>query len=88
VLPLLIFAGAKMLKLEEVAADQVEAEGHVLVERVAEHVLTCFQSRDPIISLDPVVLGPVAGAEEATSSCMQNSTKIMVVWFQRLLEDA
>jgi hypothetical protein len=44
VLPLLIFAGAKMLKLEEVIADQVEAEGHVLVERVAEHVLTCFQS--------------------------------------------
>jgi hypothetical protein len=41
-LPLLDSIGVKMLKLEEVIYDQLEAEGHVLVELVVEHVLTCF----------------------------------------------
>jgi hypothetical protein len=67
-LPLLDSVGVKMLKLEEVVCDQLEAEGHVLVELVAEHVLTCFWSRDPDVSLDPVMLGLVAGTEEAASS--------------------
>jgi hypothetical protein len=57
-----------MLKLEEVICDQLEAEGHVLAEKVVEHMLTCFQSQDPIVSLDLVMLGPVAGTEEAASS--------------------
>jgi hypothetical protein len=43
-LPLLDSIGVKMLKLEEVICDQLEAEGHVLVELVVEHVLTCFWS--------------------------------------------
>jgi hypothetical protein len=46
-LPLLDSARAKMLKLEEVASGQLEAEGHALAEVVVEHVLTCFQSWDP-----------------------------------------
>jgi hypothetical protein len=45
----------KMLKLEEVIGNQLEADGRVLAEKVAEYVFTCFQSRDPIVSLDPVV---------------------------------
>jgi hypothetical protein len=36
------------------------------VERVAKHVLTCVWNRDPIVSLDPVVLGPIVETEEAT----------------------
>jgi hypothetical protein len=48
-LPPLDFAGIKMLKLEEVVGDQLEAEGRVL----AEHVLICFQSRDPQVSITP-----------------------------------
>jgi hypothetical protein len=39
-LPLIDSIGAKMLKLEEVIGEQLEAEGHAL----AEHVLTCFRS--------------------------------------------
>jgi hypothetical protein len=39
-LPLIDSTGAKMLKLEEVIGEQLEAEGHAL----AEHVLTCFRS--------------------------------------------
>jgi hypothetical protein len=47
VLPLLDPAGAKMLTLEEVIDDQLEAEGRALAKEVAEHVLTCFRSQDP-----------------------------------------
>jgi hypothetical protein len=36
------FRGAKMLTLEEVISEQLEAEGHVLAEKVAEHMLLCF----------------------------------------------
>jgi hypothetical protein len=38
------------------------------VEKVVEHMMTCFQSQDPIVSLDLVMLGPVAGTEEAANS--------------------
>jgi hypothetical protein len=54
-LPLLDSAGAKMLKLEEVIGGQLEAEGYALAEAMAEHVLTCFWSWDPQISLETVV---------------------------------
>jgi hypothetical protein len=36
------------------------------VERVVKDVLMCFWNRDPIVSLDPVVLGPIAETEQAT----------------------
>jgi hypothetical protein len=65
VLPTLESTGAKMLRLEEVVVDQLEAEGRILAEKVAEHVLTCFRSRDPIISLDPGALWPIVETEEA-----------------------
>jgi hypothetical protein len=42
VTPLLDSTGVKMLKLEEVVYDQLEAEGRILSEKVAEHMLTCF----------------------------------------------
>jgi hypothetical protein len=65
---LLDSTGAKMLKLEEVVYDQLEAEGRILSEKVAEHMLTCFWSRDHAVSLDPVMLGLVTGIEEVASS--------------------
>jgi hypothetical protein len=87
-LPLLDSTGAKMLKLEEVVCDQLEVEGHVLVEQVVEHVLMSFQSWDPTVSLDPVMLGPVAGTEEAASSGIQEVAKAVAARFQHLMEDA
>jgi hypothetical protein len=42
VLPVLDFIGAKMLTLEEVVGEQLEAEGRVLAKKVAEHMLMCF----------------------------------------------
>jgi predicted type IV restriction endonuclease len=44
VLPLLASVGLKMLKPDEVIGSQLEAEGHVLAEVVAEHVLMRFWS--------------------------------------------
>jgi hypothetical protein len=46
-LPLLDSARAKMLRLDEVSGDQLEAEGRALAKVVVEYVLTCFQSWDP-----------------------------------------
>jgi hypothetical protein len=44
VLLMLDSAGDKILMLDEVISDQLEAEGHVLVEKVADHMLMCFRS--------------------------------------------
>jgi hypothetical protein len=55
VFPVLDSAGAMMLMLEEVVGEQLEAEGHVLAEKVVEHVLMCFWSWDLNASLEPVV---------------------------------
>jgi hypothetical protein len=65
VLPVLESTWAKMLRLEEVIGDQLEAEGRILAGKVVEHVLTCFRDQDLVVSLDPVVLGPVTEIEEA-----------------------
>jgi hypothetical protein len=55
VLLLLDLAGAKISRLEEAFGDQLEAEGRILAQEVAEHVVLCFHSRDPQISLEPVL---------------------------------
>jgi hypothetical protein len=60
-LSLLDSAGAKMSELEDVIVSRLEAEGRILAEAVAEHVLLCFRSHDPQVSLEPVVQGPVEG---------------------------
>jgi hypothetical protein len=88
ILPLLDSMGAKMMKLEGVVCDQLEVEGHALVEQVMEHVLTCFWSRDPTVSLDPVMLGPVVGTKDATRRGIQEAAKVVAAWFQRQPEDA
>jgi hypothetical protein len=64
-LPLLDSAGAKMLELEDVVANRLEAEGRILAEAVAEHVLLCLRSQDPQVSLEPVVQGPAEQILEA-----------------------
>jgi hypothetical protein len=71
-----------------VISKQLEAEGHILVEKVAEHVLTCFQSFDPNASLELVVQGPIVEAEEAARANVQDIAKIMAAWFQRQPKDA
>jgi hypothetical protein len=72
-----------MLKLEGVDGGQLEAEGHALAKAVAEYVLTCFQSRDPQISLEPVVQGPVTETEEATQADVEDTVKLVAEQFER-----
>jgi hypothetical protein len=62
------FLGQTETTLVPLVCDQLEVEGCVLAEQLAEHMLMCFQSWDPTISLDPVMLGPVVGTEEVASS--------------------
>jgi hypothetical protein len=46
-LPLLDSDGTKMLEMEDVIANRLEAEERILAEAVAEHVLLCLRSQDP-----------------------------------------
>jgi hypothetical protein len=62
VLPLLDSAGRKISQLEEAIGNHLEEEGHALAQVVANHVLMCFRSRDPSISLEPIVQGSVEGS--------------------------
>jgi hypothetical protein len=43
---------------------ECQQEGHALAEAVAEHVLLCFCSRDPQVSLVLVAPGPDIETEE------------------------
>jgi hypothetical protein len=87
-LPLPDSAGAKMLKLEEVISGQLEAEGRVLAKAVAEYVLTCFWSRDPQISLEPVVQGPITETTEAAHADVEDTVKLVAELFKCQLTDA
>jgi hypothetical protein len=44
-----------MSELEGVVTGRLEAEGHILTEVVAEHMLLCFHSQDPQVSLEPMI---------------------------------
>jgi hypothetical protein len=63
---LLDSASVKMSELEDVIGDRLEVAGRILAEAVAEHVLMWFHSKDPQVSLEPVVQGPTEEVQEAT----------------------
>jgi hypothetical protein len=46
--------------------EALEAEGMQLVHAIIEHILTCFQSQDPSLSLESMIKGPMEEPEEAT----------------------
>jgi hypothetical protein len=66
----------------------MEAEGRALAKMVAEYVLTCFRSRDPQVSLELVVQGPVVEMEKAARAGIQDTAKLVAARFQRQAEDA
>jgi hypothetical protein len=51
-------------------------------------VLMCFQSRDPSISLDPVVQGPVEGSAEAARDGVEDAARAVAERFEREPENA
>ncbi|KAJ1260069.1 hypothetical protein BS78_10G203500 [Paspalum vaginatum] len=63
--PILDSAVERLRRLDSTLGERLEAEGRELCRLVVEHLLVCFRSHDPAISLDPVIAGPVEEAEAA-----------------------
>jgi hypothetical protein len=55
---------------------------------VAEHVLMCFRSRDPNISLEPVVQGPAEEPAEVSTAGVEDAARAVAERFKREPEDA
>jgi hypothetical protein len=76
-----------MSELKDVVSGRLEAEGRILVEVVAEHMLMCFHSQDPQVSLEPVVQGPVEEVPEAAQVSVRETAKLIVERFKHQSED-
>jgi hypothetical protein len=59
----------------EAVGSHLEEEGHTLAQAVADHVMMCFRSHDPNISLEPVVQGPVEGSVEAVRDGVEDAAR-------------
>jgi hypothetical protein len=51
-------------------------------------VLMCFRSRDPSISLEPAVQGPIEGSADAARDGVEDAAHAIAERFERELEDA
>jgi hypothetical protein len=88
VVPLLDSAGVKISQLEDVVGSRIEEEGRALAQAVAEHVLMCFHSRDPAISLEPVVQGLTEEPAEAAAAGVEDATRAIADRFKHEPEDS
>jgi hypothetical protein len=86
-LVLLDFARVKMSQLEDVIGSRLEGEGRILAEAVAEHVVMCFRSRDPEVSLEPIVQGHAEDVEEAAQVGVRDTTRLVAERFEHQVED-
>jgi hypothetical protein len=77
-------AGRKISQLEEAVGSHWKEEGRALAPAVADHVLMCFRSCDPSISLEPVV----QGSAEAARDGVEDAARMVVERFEREPEDA
>jgi hypothetical protein len=66
----------------------LEEEGHTLIQAVADHMLMCFRSHDPSISLEPAVQGPVEGFAEAARDGVEDVAHVIAERFECEPEDA
>jgi hypothetical protein len=86
--PLLNSAAAKISHLEDAVGSRIEEEGRALAQAVAEHVLMCFRSRDPAISLEPVVQGPTEEPTGAVVAGVEDAARAAADRFKREPEDS
>jgi hypothetical protein len=86
--PLLDSTAAKISQLEDAVGSHIEEEDRALAQAVAEHVLMCFRSRDPAISLEPVVQGPAEEPAEAAAAGIEDATRAVADRFKREPEDS
>jgi hypothetical protein len=54
---------------------------------VAEHVLMCFRSRDPQVSLELVVQGLIEETEDAARAGVHDTTRLVDTQFEHRHED-
>jgi hypothetical protein len=74
--------------VEEVVGSRLEEEGHTLAQAVFDHVLMCFWSHDPSISLEPAVQWSVKGYVEAARDGIEDAAHVVVERFECEPEDA
>lgn len=74
--------------LDHVVGARLEAEGHELIRMVMEHVLVYLRTHNPSISLTPVDVGPVAGAEDAAHASVRDIVELVEARFQHDSSDA
>jgi hypothetical protein len=79
--------GRKISQLEEAVSSRLEEEGRALAQAVADHMLMCFRSRDPIISLELVMQGPIEGSAEAARDGVEHVARAVAKWFECEPED-
>ena len=82
-LPVLDSAADRLRRLDQILGALLEAKGGRLCRAVIEYVLTCFRSHDPAISLEPVIVGPVADTEDAAREGVQDTVAVVAERFQR-----
>jgi hypothetical protein len=81
-LPVLDSAADRLQRLDQILGVCLEAEGGRLCRAVIEYILTCFQSHDPAISLEPVIAGSVATTEDAAREGVQDAVELVAERFQ------
>jgi hypothetical protein len=82
-LPVLDLAAERFQRLDPVIGARLEHEGRELCRAVAEHILVCFRSHFPDLSLDPVVMGPVEGTEDTARESVADVVEIISARFER-----
>ena len=87
-LPVLDSAAERLRHLDQTLRTRLEAEGREQCRVVVEHVLTCFRSHNPAISLAPIVDGLVAEAEDSARESVQEVVDIVAAHFRREPADA
>jgi uncharacterized protein (DUF3084 family) len=82
-LPVLDSAADRLRCMDQILGARLEAEGSRLCRAVIEYILTCFRIHDPAISLEPVITGPVADAEDAARGSIQDVVNVVAERFHR-----
>jgi hypothetical protein len=80
-LPVQDSATDRLRCLDQILGARLEAEGGRLYRAVIEYILTCFQSHEPAISLEPVIAGPVANIEDAAQEGVQDIVAVVAERF-------
>ena len=82
-LPVLDSASERLRRLDQILIGHLEAECRELCQMVAEYILTCHRSHNPVISLAPIVDGPVAETEDSARESVQEVVDFVAAYFKR-----